>query len=1013
MKKSRYLLFTAALCLALLNIPVFASETDVPYVYGNLPIGANGFVTGMVFHPLEEGLIYIRTDVGGAYRWDKDSEIWTPLCDFIDASESNLFGIDGIAVDPGNADTVYMAAGKYTYRTGDVLKSTDRGATWTKTGLNQSFNANGGQRGRGECIAVNPADSSVIYCGVYQNGLWRSSDGAETWQKVTGLATSNNIRNIVFAGTDIYAGVMNEGLYKSSDGGENWALLSGSPEKISRISVAGEKLYIASDTGLFVYNNNLFTRLSPSGWGSVINAVDAVEGANGLDTIVCIGYNSNASRLPIYYSTDGGAAWTKATTNHISMLPWTEANNDFCRNGHDIKFNPFNINQVWFADWHGVWRTDGIFNDSVWNEPIEGIEEVVPLDAACLPLPRENYVSYAPPYGANGTALPNGWAGDISYMKCVNGFALGYGSGNGAIWGKNTLVYYDKTVFTDNIIYNIRVNHSGTNGNMYLYFNYTGVSGYYAVRLGKGTDFGTELTKTENGETATIASDTGANYVSPNGYWRITYDGGSVSVSYSANGTGGYSTVLEYTDAFPLQNGKIGFGWDAAAGGGWFCPSVNGKAYNPVPPYRLLTAIADVEGMAHETIDEYPKRQLTKKPRSIPWVQSTASIDFCEQDPNILLRVGIDYNQKGRVEASADCAENWIISGSGSGVPLDEGGNIAQFGRAAVSAEKNAETGYPSFVIIPVNGLPLYSKDFGATWTEGAGISDNTIINDFGSKLSPLASDRVIPDKFYICSKNKVYVSVDGGENWTQTVSLQGNGNAITLKTAPDIPNEVWVGFGETADGANNGALYRSSDGGQSFVKMPDIKGVRGFGFGKAAPGGEVPAAYLYGIIGSDEGLWRSLDMGATWQRINDGSAKMGDAPRVVEGDRRNFGVVYVGTDGRGMFVGQPKSISFYKDGAPLSGLSDTAGKEILCAAAYNTSDFNGKTGSYIVCLYNGHNRLEEVLSINEAEIGGAGTLNIFGINIPAYVDASYRLGVYCWDGIGTMTPLSATVGEL
>jgi photosystem II stability/assembly factor-like uncharacterized protein len=365
------------------------------------------------------------------------------------------------------------------------------------------------------------------------------------------------------------------------------------------------------------------------------------------------------------------------------------------------------------------------------------------------------------------------------------------------------------------------------------------------------------------------------------------------------------------------------------------------------------------------------------------------------------------------VEVSADCAENWIISGDVSGVPLDGGGNIAQFGRAAVSAKKNTVTGYPAFVILPVNGLPLYSKDFGATWTEGAGISDGTIINEFWSKLTPLASDRVIPDKFYICAKNKVYVSADGGENWTQTVTLQGNGNAITVKTAPDTPNEVWVGFGETSDGANNGALYRSSDGGQSFTKLSGVKGVRGFGFGKAAPGGEVPAVYLYGIAGSGEGLWRSLDMGATWQRINDGLNKMGDAPRVIEGDRQHFGVVYIGTDGRGMFVGQPKGISFYKDGVSVSGLSGLAGERISCAAAYNTSDFNGKTGSFIVCLYNQYNRLEEVISITGAETGAAGTLNVFDIDIPGYVDGSYRLDVYCWDGVGTMTPLFETAGEL
>jgi lysophospholipase L1-like esterase len=40
------------------------------YVWDNLPIGGSGFVSGLVFSKTEPGLLYARTDVGGAYRWD-------------------------------------------------------------------------------------------------------------------------------------------------------------------------------------------------------------------------------------------------------------------------------------------------------------------------------------------------------------------------------------------------------------------------------------------------------------------------------------------------------------------------------------------------------------------------------------------------------------------------------------------------------------------------------------------------------------------------------------------------------------------------------------------------------------------------------------------------------------------------------------------------------------------------------------------------------------------------------
>jgi hypothetical protein len=38
---------------------------------------------GIITHPTQPGLMYIRSDVGGAYRWDSTNKIWIPLTDFI------------------------------------------------------------------------------------------------------------------------------------------------------------------------------------------------------------------------------------------------------------------------------------------------------------------------------------------------------------------------------------------------------------------------------------------------------------------------------------------------------------------------------------------------------------------------------------------------------------------------------------------------------------------------------------------------------------------------------------------------------------------------------------------------------------------------------------------------------------------------------------------------------------------------------------------------------------------
>src|SRR5690242_16139184 len=63
--------------------PARAAVPADPYAWKNVRIDGGGFVPGLVFSRAEKNLIYARTDIGGAYRWNQASQSWTPLLDWV------------------------------------------------------------------------------------------------------------------------------------------------------------------------------------------------------------------------------------------------------------------------------------------------------------------------------------------------------------------------------------------------------------------------------------------------------------------------------------------------------------------------------------------------------------------------------------------------------------------------------------------------------------------------------------------------------------------------------------------------------------------------------------------------------------------------------------------------------------------------------------------------------------------------------------------------------------------
>ncbi|MBV9269180.1 MAG: hypothetical protein JO061_23625, partial [Acidobacteriaceae bacterium] len=227
---------------------VSPAQTTTPYRFHNVRIVAGGFITGIVAQPLVPELFYLRTDIGGTYRWDTNSQRWKCLTDWVTPDNFNIQGTISIAVDPTDPAKLYLAQGEY------VETWAGKAAIYISDNYGQSFNvvnlpfqlgANEEGRFSGERLAVVPWSTNVLYLGTNVNGLWKSSDSGNTWAQVSSFpvtgAVNNSKAGVIFvlfgrkakgaSYPTIYVGVSDpsDGLYQSVDNGATWQPVGGQP----------------------------------------------------------------------------------------------------------------------------------------------------------------------------------------------------------------------------------------------------------------------------------------------------------------------------------------------------------------------------------------------------------------------------------------------------------------------------------------------------------------------------------------------------------------------------------------------------------------------------------------------------------------------------------------------------------------------------------------------------------------------------------------------------------------
>ena len=199
--------------------------------------------------PQSPGVFYIGAVNGGVWRTDDYGRTWTPIFD-----DQPTGSIGAIAVAPSNPDVIYLGSGEGLQRpdlsTGDgVYKSVDAGRSWRRLGLRDGQQI--------PQIAVDPKDPSRLFVAVLghpygpneERGIFRSTDGGETFQRVLYKDPDTGGADVVIDPANpavVYAALWESrqapwengqfsgpgsGLYKSVDGGTTWKkLVKGLPD---------------------------------------------------------------------------------------------------------------------------------------------------------------------------------------------------------------------------------------------------------------------------------------------------------------------------------------------------------------------------------------------------------------------------------------------------------------------------------------------------------------------------------------------------------------------------------------------------------------------------------------------------------------------------------------------------------------------------------------------------------------------------------------------------------------
>ncbi|WP_199610672.1 VPS10 domain-containing protein [Flocculibacter collagenilyticus] len=331
----KYGLVFLCLCLLVPLAPYSHSNTVDASVYTSLPLRnigpaiTGGRISDFAVNPNNPAHYYVAAASGGVWKTTNAGTTWETVFD-----RKGSYSIGALAMDPSNPNIIWVGTGEnnaqrsVSYGDG-VYKSLDGGKTWYHKGLHNSEHI-----GK---IIIDPRNPNTVYVAAQgplwnkggERGLYKTTNGGETWEIVLGISPHTGVNEVIFEPGNpdvLYASTYQRRRHV-------WTLINGGPESAIYKSENAGRSWRAIMKGLpNVDLGRIGLTISPVKPYTLYAIVEAAEGQSGF-----------------FRSTDAGGSWQRQS-NYNSNSP---------QYYQEIVADPHNPDRVYSLDTYLMVTEDG------------------------------------------------------------------------------------------------------------------------------------------------------------------------------------------------------------------------------------------------------------------------------------------------------------------------------------------------------------------------------------------------------------------------------------------------------------------------------------------------------------------------------------------------------------------------------------------------------------------------------------------------------------------------------